>query len=349
MNLSEGYGVLKCHAIAGQKELGSDTPHYQVHVKDDQFSYRLAINVRSSQKPFDLLYFIDDNFEHFITDKLDQLDFGFKKLEDSDRQPGKIALDYIRGNLFKVNQMKPLPFNVPGENNDLNELIDSYFQRAIETQAVVYAFGEPWGPENKSDKVFGFQPGRGVHNLHMNQGNSGSFARENGVYQDGALLIHYPSALSSGDHWVAVFFAFQSQSFHTDDRTGNPIDKIVGSEPVQPGTPAVKAQVKIIAALVNPRGEDSGKESVTLINSSPGKIELNGWAIADKLKRKQPLDGFSIEPGGVITVPLSPENIQLSNDGGILSILDSEGTKVDGVSYTKEDVKEQGWTLVFSN
>ncbi|MBW4633301.1 MAG: DUF2278 family protein [Iphinoe sp. HA4291-MV1] len=350
MNLSEGYGILKCHAIAGKMELGKDTPHYQVHVKDSQSSYRLAINVRSSQKPFDLLYFVDDDFQHFITDKLDQLGFGFKKLEDSDRQAGGIALDYIRGNLFKVNNMKPLPFNLPGENNDLNELIDSYIQRAIETQAVVYAFGEPWGidkPENKPDKVFGFQPGRGVHNLHMNQGNSGNFAQENGVYQDGALLIHYPSAGGSRERWVAAFFAFQSQSFHTDDRTGNPIDRNVGNEPVEPGTPAVKARLRIIAALVNPRGEDSGKESVTLINSSPEKVDLNGWAVTDKLKHKYRLDGFSIEPGGVITVPLDAEKIQLSNDGGILSLLDPESIKVDGVSYTREDVQEQGWTLVF--
>ncbi|NMG09242.1 DUF2278 family protein [Brasilonema sp. UFV-L1] len=350
MDLSEGYVVLKCHAIAGKIERDQDTPHYQVHVKDEQFSYRLAINVRSSQKPYDLLYFVDDSFQHFITDKLDQLDFGLQKLEDSERQAGGLALDYIRGNLFKVNEMKPLPFSLPGENNDLNELIDSYIQRAVETKAVVYVFGEPWGVdrvENRPDKVFGFQPGRGVHNLHMNQGNTGRFAQENGVYQDGGLLIHYPSAQGVGDHWVAAFFAFQSQSFHTDDRTGNPIDKRVGTEPVEPGTPAVKARVRIMAALVNPRGEDSGKESVTLMNSSPEKVDLNGWSIADRLKRKQSLDGLSIEPSGVITVPLDANNVQLSNNGGIISLLDSEDIKVDGVSYTKEDAQQQGWTVVF--
>lgn len=350
MNLDKGYGVLKCRAIAGKKELDKDTPHYQVHVKDDQFSYRLALNVRSVKQPFDLLYLVEDDFEHFITDKLDKLDFGFTEIEESQRQAGGIALDYIRANLFKVNDLKPLPFNLPGENNDLNELIDSFIQRAIETQAVVYAFGEPWGieqEENKPDKIFGFEPGRGVHNIHMNQGNSGSFARENGVYQDGGLLIHYPSAEGSQDHWVAAFFAFQSQSFHTDDRTGNPIDQRVGTEPVQPGTPEVKAQIKIVAALVNPRQEDTGKESVTLINSSPEKVDLTNWAIADSLKRKHHLDRLSISPGEVVTVSLSGENIQLSNNGGIITLLDDKGIKIDGVSYTKEDAQQQGWTLVF--
>jgi uncharacterized protein YukJ len=353
MGLDKGYGVLKGRAIAGKKELGKDTPHYQVQVNDGKSSYRLAINVRSSQQPFDLLYLIVDDFEHFITEQLDKLDFGFTTLEESDKKPGGIALDYIRANLFKVQDLKPLPFNLPGENNDLNELIDSYIQRAIETEAVVYAFGEPWGPESKPDKIFNFEPGRGVHNIHMNQGNSGNFGRENGVYQDGALLINFSSAIASQKNWIAAFFAFQSQSFHTDDRTGNPIDKRVGNEPIDPTipvsstTPVVKAQVKILAALVNPSGEDPGKESVTLINTSPESLDLSGWSLSDKLKQKQSLNGITIEPGAVVTVPLSKDKIQLSNEGGIITLLNQEGIKVDGVSYTKEDAKTQGWTIVF--
>jgi uncharacterized protein YukJ len=350
MNLSEGYGVLKCQAIAGKMELGKDTPHYQVHVNDGKLSYRLAVNVRSSQQPFDLLYLVENNFEHYLTDKLNKLEFGFTKIPETDRKAGGIALDYIRSNLFKVTEMKPLPFNLPGENNDLNEQIDSYIKRAIETKAVIYVFGEPWGVdklENKPDKIFGFEPGRGVHNIHMNQGNSGSFAKENGVYQDGALLIHFPSAIASQDSWVGTFFAFQSQSFHTDDSTGNPIDKKVGSEPPDISTPGVKAQVKIVAALVNPLGDDAGKETVTLINSSPQPIDFNGWSLTNKLKQKQSLDGLKIEPSASVTVLLDKQKIQLSNDGGIITILNQEGIKVDGVSYTKEDAKDQGWTIVF--
>ncbi len=352
MNLSEGYGVLKCHVIAGRKELDDNTPHYQVHVNDGKFDYRLAINVRSSIQPHDLLYFIDDDFQYYITDELEKLDLGWEEIKVPERKPGGICFDYIRGNLFKVEQMKPLPYNVPGENNDLNELIDGYIQRAIETKATIYVFGEPWGidkVEKKPDKIFGFQPGRGIHNIHMNQGSSGRFGKENGVYQDGALLIHYPSAPGSQDHWVAAFFAFQSQSFHTDDRTGDPIDKRVGNEPQEPGVPKIKVPMRIIAALVNPPGDDRTKESVTLINSSPKAIDLTGWSLADKLKHKQSLDGLVVEAGAAVKVDLSGETIQLSNKGGIISLLDAEGTKVDGVDYTKKDATEEGWTLVFGN
>jgi uncharacterized protein YukJ len=50
----------------------------------------------------------------------------------------------------------------------------------------------------------------------MNQGNSGKWKRDNGVYQDGAIFIEYPR-----DKWRAFFFAFQSQTFDTDNN-GNP-------------------------------------------------------------------------------------------------------------------------------
>ena len=342
MPLGKPYGVLKCRAVERQLEEEKSSPHFQVHVKDKQQDYRLAINVRSAQAPFDLLYFLDDNFQHPITNGLDKLDLGFHQLPN---KPGDLALDYIRGNLFDITQMKPLPFNVPGRDNDLNDLIDLYIQRAIaSSDAVLYAFGESWGPEDKEDKIFHFQPGRGVHNMHMNQGSSGKFQKDNGVWQDGGLLIHFPSR----SQWVAVFFAFQSQSIHTDDHTGNPLPIGTRPEPVPGPTPIqVNVPVKIIAALVNPPGDDVGKESVTLINTSPEKVDLSGWALADSLKRKHPLKGISLAPGAVVTVPLTGEDIQLGNNGGIITLLDSKGIKIDGVSYTKDDANKQGWTIVF--
>ncbi|HEY9710099.1 MAG TPA: hypothetical protein V6D48_17970, partial [Oculatellaceae cyanobacterium] len=65
------------------------------------------------------------------------------------------------------------------------------------------------------------------------------------------------------------------------------------------------------------------------------------------LKRKLPLKGISLKPGAVVTVPLTGQDIQLGNNGGIITLLDSKGIKIDGVSYTKDVVKKQGWTIVF--
>lgn len=337
MSLDQGYGVLKGRAVDRRLEgEEDDSPHYQVHVRANQRDYRLAINVKSVQQPFDLLYFVDDDFKHPITEQLIDLGdnfFGFKNLPS---KSGGMALDYIRGNLFDVNKMKPLPFNLPGPDNDLNEIIDLFIKRAINSnEAVLYAFGEPWKPESKPDKIFRFSPGRGVHNIHMNQGSSGRFGRENGVWQDGGLLIHFPSR----NQWIGAFFAFQSQLFHTDDLTGNPLVPLdLISE--------VKA-VRIIAALVNPPGEDPTKESVTLMNTSPQPVDLSGWAIADRLKQKHSLDDISLDPGEVVMVPLTGKNVQLGNNGGIVTLLNQQGIKLDGVSYTKSDAQKQGWTIVF--
>ena len=94
-------------------------------------------------------------------------------------------------------------------------------QRAVaDENALVYAFGERWGPEaGVKDKYFGFLPGNGIHDIHMNQGNSGRFTGDDGVFQDGGLLVHFPDQ----HEWTAMFLKFQSQAWHTDDRTGHTI------------------------------------------------------------------------------------------------------------------------------
>ena len=72
-----------------------------------------------------------------------------------------------------------------------------------------------------------------------------------------------------------------------------------------------------------------------------------GWSLADKNKRKHPLDGISIGAGDVAALTLPGTTIQLGNKGGIITLLNGDGLKVHGVQYTKADVAEQGRTIVF--
>ena len=158
------------------------------------------------------------------------------------------------------------------------------------------------------------------------------------------LLFHFPEQ----DQWVGVFLAFQSQSWHTDDVTGHRITDIPVPIPVPEQPEAVPdGMVRIIAAKVNPLKGDVGKETVVLINTTPETIDLNGWSIADKNKKKEKLAGPVMGPGETTTVTLSGRDAQLSNKGGIISLLDNQGIKIDGVFYTREQAKKQGWTLVF--
>jgi hypothetical protein len=166
----------------------------------------------------------------------------------------------------------------------------------------------------------------------MNQGNGGQFAGDNGVWQDGALLIHFPGQ----SQWVAFFLAFQSQSWHTDDRTGH-IIPVAGD--------AADRRVRIVAALVNPAGPAPELETVTLLNRTPDSIDLTGWSIADRLKRRFPLPAESVAFGATLRVAVQAP-VSLGNKGGLITLLDAQGLKVDGVAYTGADAPE-GWTTVF--
>ncbi len=345
----KNYGVLKGQAIAARPGSGP-SPHYQIHLVGAENQWRIAVNVKSQLAPSELMYVVLEDFRHPATLGLDTLPFGFSAIA---RQPGGMALDFIRGNLFKREEMRKLPHSVPGPDNDLNEKLDAYVQRAIEDEdAVVYAFGERWGPEpTTADRYFGFLPGNGIHDIHMNQGNVGRFVEQDGVWQDGGLLLYFP-ALREPDgterfpaQWVAIFLAFQSQAWHTDDRTGHTIPApptVPGPEPAEPD-----GDVRIIAALLNPAGNDPGHERLTLLNTTPQTIDLNGWAIADKNKRKTVLTGPQLAPGAATMIELPKDGAQLSNDGGIISLLNAAGLKIHGVSYTKAEAARQGWTVVF--
>ncbi len=202
----------------------------------------------------------------------------------------------------------------------------------------MYVFGERWGPEqDKRDKIFGFMPGNGIHDIHMNQGNHPQFARDDGVWQDGALVFRFPTP----DQWVAVFLAFQSQAWHTDDSSGHAITE---PGPV-PGPAEPDRVVRIVGALVNPIGPAPEPETITLLNASPGPVQLAGWEIADRFKNKQSLTG-TVAAGVTLTVPVQSP-VQLGNKGGIITLLDNRGLKVDGVSYTEQEAQREGWTLVF--
>lgn len=331
------YGVLKGKAIETKKGTGN-TPHFQILVSDDRLLFRIAVNVESQEPPSDVLYFVDENFTHPVIDLIAPLPMGYHPLE---KKPGELAIDFIRGNLFDSSQMVALPHNIPGEDNDLNELVQKYVAKAIAMESSeIYAFGERWGPEDVRDKFFGFIPGNGIHDIHMNQGSSDRFMKYDGVWQDGCLIIHLPDE----NKWIGIFLAFQSQCFHTDDATGHRLTDVC-DKAVPPETAADK-RVCIIAALVNPKGGDKGLEALTLLNTTPAEIDLVGWSLLDKNKKKMLLKG-KIRAGEALYVPLSGKDIELSNKGGIITLLDKSGLKVDGVSYTKKQAAKEGWTMVF--
>jgi uncharacterized protein YukJ len=339
------YGVFKGRPISRRLATGS-SPHYQIQLVDENgTNFRVAINVLSRTAPSEVMFYVKPFFIHPITAVVKPLSSGFHPLAS---QPDSGALDFIRGNLFPPGMMTPLPISVPGPDNDLNEKLDQVVQRAMsDEKALVYAFGQRWGPENKADNYFGFKPGNGIHDIHMNQGNVGRFVNDDGVWQDGGLLFEFPNQ----NQWTAVFLKFQSQSWHTDDQTGHTINEPgpedhINPDPVQPQPTEnlPDGLVRILAAMVNSK-ESPEKEWVYLLNTSDRSISLAGWQLADKQKAKMPLSG-TLAPGAILKVDIVPP-VALSNKGGIISILNANGLKVDGVSYTREQANQPGWIIVF--
>jgi uncharacterized protein YukJ len=206
------YGVLK-GTVTGHLR-NADDDHYQILVSAGKAMFRIAVNVHSTLKPPDLLFQSRTALPARLTKGLKALQPGFKKLPSA---AGGLAQDYVRGGIVDVTKFKIVPGDRPGAANDLKDTLEDAVLKAIaEPASVVYAFGAKWGPEQKKDKYFKFTPGAGIHDIHMNQGNAKRFARDDGVYHDGCLVFQYPG----GKH-RAVFLAFQSQSFDTDDKTGH--------------------------------------------------------------------------------------------------------------------------------
>src|SRR4029434_3584029 len=99
------------------------------------------------------------------------------------------------------------------------------------------------------------------------------------------------------------------------------------------------------AALHTRSGPPPQHETVNIRNASPSAIDLTGWQIADKLKKKHGLSG-TINAGATLGSALPP-TLELGNKAAITTLLDNNGLKVDGVAYTGEEAKKEGWTLVF--
>jgi uncharacterized protein YukJ len=212
------YGVLK-GTIAGHLR-DADDDHYQILVFADGTMFRIAVNVKSSapKAPSDLLFATSNKIPEAYIVALQDLAPGYTRLAS---KPEGLALDYVRSGWIKPTTMRAVPPFAPGADNDLKDKIEAAVAAAIRQEgSVVYAFGSKWGPEkDKKDRYFRFLPGNGIHDIHMNQGNGPGYRKDNGVFQDGGLIFEFPNGKRQ-----AFFFAFQSQTFATDDKTGNALD-----------------------------------------------------------------------------------------------------------------------------
>ena len=219
------YSVLAGRPTAGKVVSGASA-HYQITMQAAGGPFTVAVNIQSVDGS-DVLYAIEEGFTPPDVAGLMALPMGMTKLQ---RAPGGLALDYVRSTvggapMITRAQMTLLPqLNAKTKGGSVEEqMIQRARAKALENavvtllnmtiadkDGVIYAFGSAFADSGKVD---------GIHDIHMNQGNpANNHGGDNGVWQDGALLIHLPAKGT----WTAVFIAFQTESWTTDS-AGSPV------------------------------------------------------------------------------------------------------------------------------
>ncbi len=136
-------------------------------------------------------------------------------------------------------------------------------------------------------------------------------------------------------------------AYNTEDIVIVPDDYVLTAPPVvtPPPVRVGTGDVRIIAALVNPiQVPERGNETVTLLNTTAGGLEMAGWFIADASGRLA-LSG-RLEAGEARRVTLAGA-VQLSNVRDTLTLLDPQAAVIDQVSYEARGLPAEGRTKVF--
>ncbi|KAK4865589.1 hypothetical protein LT330_009377 [Penicillium expansum] len=330
----DNYGVWKAHPKRYHvQRRGTKTPHLTLYFRNNGGpEYNAAINIKSGDpKESRLVYWVNEDMSgHPLVRGLSKLETGFERLDDKEPGPHGLRLDYIRGNLFDVNTGRVLQHDINGPNNDIIDVLEPKVEQAIKERAVVYIFGERYDSDD------------GIHNVHMNQGNIEKWSGDDGVYQDGALIFHFPET----DKWVGIFLAFASQAVHTSEDTGHAISRVTWKD-LLPGD-LVENSLSIHKAVVDSFGQGEDKQqSVTLANLTNRKISLARWRIRNSRLEQQVLPSnaaLDAKTAKVFEVP----NCPLSTDGDTITLLNRDGLKVAGVSYNSEQVNAENGEIDFA-
>ena len=103
------------------------------------------------------------------------------------------------------------------------------------------------------------------------------------------------------------------------------------------GNGVAAGNVRIVSALVDPQGNDTGKEKVSLKNTSGANVDLSGWSI--EVKGKKHTLAMALAGGQVKTITLSGR-LRLINSGATIKLLNKDAQVVHTVTYKKQQVKK---------
>ncbi|KAH8205746.1 hypothetical protein TruAng_000022 [Truncatella angustata] len=167
-----------------------------------------AVDVKSKDSDSRIVFWNVVSFDesHPLAAKLVNISEGYQSI--TSHTPSGLGLDYLKGGLVNVQQGRILDYNESGPNNDILDFLNPILNAAVSQKADMYLYGSQ------------YEEGDGIHDIHMNQGDVGKFAKENGVYQDGGMVFNFKSGSGDLTGWQGVFLAFATQSTQTNSKGG---------------------------------------------------------------------------------------------------------------------------------
>jgi uncharacterized protein YukJ len=193
----------------------SSATHYWFVVRGGELTYCVSVNVQGSDQPdVRLVHLVP--LDHNICKTLPREAEGLTFLASA---PCAQRLDYLRSEGLRAALSRQKPCSASA--------IADVLGGALVPGRRVYVYGGYYSdvhelPVSRKPSVLHVHeqhaglPPRGVHLTHMNQGNRAPFEYENGIYQDGGILVE------TADGILGLFFSFSQQVLTTDDR-GDPL------------------------------------------------------------------------------------------------------------------------------
>ncbi len=342
----------KVHAFA--PAVPATNPHLWVILETGGQQWFATINVRSDKdQPGDpagksyLYYLIDNDFRHPIIASILARPQGLSPV-NRDYRSG--ALDFQRGNLFDPTAMRILPMETAGDDNLVHRL-SAILQVAKNQGSDVFFYGNAFHKDNphQTDAVFGATPDTpfGIDNVHMTQGDPQSInlhVRENGTWHDGACFIWD----EAGRRMTAAFLSFQSQAWHTN-ANGDLLYGATGCEAPQydfssDGLTPMPVP-KRPAELTSLHRAPDGTGTLILTNMTNASLDLTGWSVLSQAELSIPAPAIPLASSQPLTIPLAAG--VLNDSGGILTLINAAGLRVDGVAYLGGDALN-GWSTSFN-
>jgi uncharacterized protein YukJ len=355
----ENYGVWVATPTVFTAQRTGRSPHGNLTFTDGTNKYTSTtanINVKSTTTDTRLVYWNNSSFTNPITTQLAQLNQGYTSLANATESSGGVRIDLLRGGLETLSSGTVLQTSIPGANNDIVDDLTTIFNKAIEDKATVYLWGSQYVDSGSV---------AGIHDIHMNQGDSGGFTEDNGTWQDGSFILHF-----SDGHYEAIFLAFAEQYTQTTDE-GQPIttaptfaqflnkpdtetstsgkEKDSTKNAPHHGSSQKKHHHKRHEKYTKRYGESYEESPLKLGWTSHGgvrrpshitlhddvrKRNMKGWSLVDENNKEHKIkddEANDIENGQEVDFP----EMSLNKNGGIVYLKDDQGKAVSDLVYSK--------------